>query len=314
MTGVPAHRVLEQDHDIGSTKDSHIFGRLTSWEVGMVGLVMILALGVGLFSLSTADAARPQHIAVLPFRVVSEDLPKATLLAAGLMETLTSSITQFGQSEKGLWVVPAAEISDSMTPSAVRQQFGVSLIVSGSMQFTEQGVRLTLNLIDAATGRQIRSQQVNVARGKVIDLQDKATQQLARMLEIPTSQIPMSAVLAHANHDPEAARLYMEGRGLLRGATSVVQIDAAIESLVRAVAIDSTYALAAAALGEAYWQKYTRTSDTQWVNAAIYQSQQALAIDSTLAPVWTTLGILRRDQQHDEAAMAAFRRAIEIDP
>lgn len=312
--GAPEHGVSERDHDVGLMGDSRIFGRLTSWEVGMVGLVMILALGVGLFSLSTADAARPQHIAVLPFRVVSEDLPGATLLAAGLMETLTSSITQFGQSEKGLWVVPAAEISDSMTPSAVRQQFGVSLIVSGSMQFTEQSIRLTLNLIDAATGRQIRSHQMNVGREKVIDLQDKATQQLARMLDISTSQMPMSAVLAHTNRDPEAVRLYMEGRGLLRGATSVSQIDAAIESLVRAVAIDSMYAIAAAGLGEAYWQKYRRTSDTRWVNAAIYQSQRALNIDSTLAPVWTTLGILRRDQQHDEAAMTAFRRAIEIDP
>lgn len=293
---------------------STIMGRLASWEAAMVGLVMAAALGIGLFSLSTVDAARPQHIAILPFRVVSAQAPEADLLAAGLMETLTSSVTQFGQFEQGLWVVPAAEISDDLTPSGAREQFGVSLVVSGSMQFAEQSIRLTLNLVDAVSGRQVQSRQIDVARGKVIDLQDEATRHLARMLDIRTSGKRAPAGSAPRPQDPDAVRLYFEGRGMLRGATSVTQIDAAIESFVRAVSIDSTYALAAAGLGEAYWQKYKLTSDVKWVSAAIWQSQRALSLDSTLAPVWTTLGILRSDQQHQEAAVEALQKAIEIDP
>ena len=293
---------------------STILGRLASWEVAMVGLVMAGALGIGLFSLSRVDAARPQHIAILPFRVVSAQAPEAELLAAGLMETLTSSVTQFGQVEQGLWVVPAAEISDDLTPSGAREQFGVSLVVSGSMQFAGQSIRLTLNLVDAVTGRQVQSRQIDVVHGQMIDLQDEATKHLARMLDIRRTGAQALAGATMRPENPDAVRLYFEGRGLLRGATSVSQIDAAIESFVRAASIDSAYALAAAGLGEAYWQKYKLTSDVKWVSAAITQSQRALSLDSTLAPVWTTLGILRSDQQHQEAAIEALQKAIQIDP
>jgi len=290
-----------------------LFGRFASWEVATVAIVMAIALGTGLFTLSSTHAEGPRHIAVLPFRVLSATEPDADVLAAGLMETLTSAVTQFGQFEEALWVVPAAEISGAMTPSSARQQFGVSLVVSGSMQFAGQSVRLTLNLIDARTGRQVESRQVDVDGGRLLALQDEATQHLARMLDV---RVPRRTSILHRgrSHDPEAGRLYVEGRGRLRNAASVEDVDVAIERLVRAVEIDSTFALAAAGLGEAYWQKYNRTQDVQWVNAAIWQSRRALSIDSTLAPAWTTLGILRSDQGHDEAAIDAFQHAISIDP
>lgn len=294
--------------------ESSLLGRLASWEVATVGIVMAIALGAGLFSLSTVDAARPRHIAVLPFRVVSATEPDADVLAAGLMETLTSAVTQFSQFDEALWVVPSAEITGTMTPSTARQQFGVSLVVSGSMQFAEERVRLTLNLIDARSGRQMQSRQIDVAEGRVIDLQDEATHHLARMLDVHVAVRQASLVHQGRTQDPDAGRLYVEGRGLLRGATSVREIDSAIDRFLQAVAIDSTFALAAAGLGEAYWQKYKRTSDVKWVNAAIWQSQRALSIDSTLGPAWTTLGILRSDQRHEDAAIEAFERAISLDP
>lgn len=294
--------------------DARLLERLVSWEGATIGLVMIVALGIGLVSLPSVDAARPQHIAVLPFRVVSAQAAEAGLLAAGLTETLTSSITRFGQFDNTLWVVPAAEITDAMTPSTAHQRFGASLVVSGSMQVAQNRVRLTLNLIDTHTGRQIDSRQIDVAKSQMIDLQDQATQHLARMLDL---RIPARKALPHNDdhaNDPDLGRLYVEGRGLLRSATSVADIDGAIDRFLQALAIDSSFALASAGLGEAYWQKYERTRDVQWVSAAIQRSQRALAIDSTLAPVWTTLGILRSEQRHDEAAIQAFERAIDIEP
>ncbi|HHP7239583.1 tetratricopeptide repeat protein [Longibacter sp.] len=297
----------------GVSSSTSVFQRLASWEVATVAIVMAIALGTGLFTLSSTHAEGPRHIAVLPFRVLSATEPDADVLAAGLMETLTSAVTQFGRFEEALWVVPAAEIPAAMTPSSARQQFGVSFVVSGSMQFAGQSVRLTLNLIDARTGRQVESRQVDVRSGRLLDLQDEATRHLARMLDV---RIPRQTSEQRRGRplDPEAGRLYVEGRGRLRNAATVDDVDAAIERFVRAVAIDSTFALAAAGLGEAYWQKYQRTQDVKWVNAAIWQSRRALSIDSTLAPAWTTLGILRSDQQHDEAAIEAFQRAIGIDP
>jgi len=284
-----------------------------SWEMLLAVVVLAVVVAGGVLTLYTLRPSPSPHLAVLPFRVLSTD-PGADIVAAGLMETLTSTVTQLGQFEKSLWVVPASEIPAAMTPSAARDRFGVSLIVSGSLQFDGDTVRLTLNLIDAKTERQLRSHQIDVAERGVMGLQDEATRQLARMLNVRLSAEQTSKLARGASSDPDAGRLYLEGRGLLRNATSLPALDTAIARFEQALAIDPSFALAAAGLGEAYWKKYRQTEDVQWVETALQHSRHSLALDSTLAPTWITLGILRRDQGHDEAAADAFKRALAIDP
>ena len=279
----------------------------------LVGVALAVALAGGLVSMYVAYTPPRSHLAVLPFRVLNET-PDAEVLAAGLLETLTSSITQLGQFEETLWVVPASEITEPMTPSGARERFGVSTVVSGSIQFEEERIRLTLNLIDAKTQRQLQSRQVDVGRQGLLGLQNEATRHLARMLNLPLSP-QHSARLARAEvGDPEAERLYVQGRGVLRKAVSLTGIDEAIALFERALRAEPSFAVAHAGLGEAYRQKYKRTEDLRWVDAAISHTQRALAIDSSHAPVWVALGTIRSDQRHDEAAIDAFHRALRIDP
>lgn len=286
--------------------------QLASWETVLVVGALGLAVVGGVAAVFTLGGRTAPHLAVLPFRVVGSE-PGAETLAAGLVEGFTSTVTQFGRFDEALWVVPAAEITESMTPSAARQRFGVSLVLAGSIQFDRDRVRLTLNLIDAETERQIRSRQFDMRKQNVIDLQDEATRQLAGLLDLRLS--PQQASLLTRGHtlDPDARRLYLQGRGILRQSTSVPSTEEAIVLFQRALVADTAFALAHAGLGEAYWKKYRQTDDVQWVEAALHASQRSLAIDSTLAPVWLTLGIIRSDQRQDEAAVNAFERALAID-
>jgi serine/threonine-protein kinase len=289
------------------------FGRLASWESLLVVVALSVAIIGGVTSIYATRFPDASHLAVLPFRVVNTE-PEAEILAAGLVETLTSTATQFSQFENTLWVVPASEITEPMTPSAARQRFGVSVVVSGSIQFDDERVRLTLNLIDAETERQIQSQQVDVQRQGLMELQDEATRRLASMLDLRLTADQTEHLARGRTTDREAGRHYVQGRGTLRRAASIEDVDAAIVSFRRALEADSGFARSHAGLGEAYWQKYRRTEDVQWVDAALHHSRQALALDSTLAPAWVTLGIIRSDQRHDEAAVEAFTEAIAIDP
>jgi tetratricopeptide (TPR) repeat protein len=307
--------VLDRGDDMAGDQvlpASDTFGRLASWET----LLVVGALGVavvgGIAAVFTVGGRAAPHLAVLPFRVVGSE-PDADVLAAGLVESFTSTVTQFGQFNEALWVVPAAEITEAMTPSAARQRFGVSLVLAGSIQFDRNRVRLTLNLIDAETERQIRSRQFDVRRQNVIDLQDEATRQLAGILDLKLSPQQASLLTRGQTFDPDARRLYLQGRGILRQATSVEATDDAIVLFQRALLADTAFALAHAGLGEAYWKKYRQTEDIQWVEAALHASNRSLAIDSTLAPVWVTLGIIRSDQRHMGAAIEAFERALAID-
>jgi tetratricopeptide (TPR) repeat protein len=133
------------------------------------------------------------------------------------------------------------------------------------------------------------------------------------MLNLRLTPDRTAALAKGRTADPEAHQLYMEGRGALRQALTVATLDEAIALFDRAIAADSAFPLAYAGLGEAYWQKYRQTDDAAWVETALLSSRQALALDSTLAPVWVTLGIIRSGQRHDDAAIAAFQRALALD-
>ncbi len=142
----------------------------------------------------------------------------------------------------------------------------MSAVVSGSIQFGEERIRLTLNLIDAETERQVQSRQLDVDRQGLLGLQNEATRHLARMLDLPLSSRQAARVAHSRAADPEAERLYLGGRGVLRNATSVAGVDAAIELFARALQADSTLALAHAGLGKAYRHLgfvYRRTGDPE---------------------------------------------------
>ena len=293
------------------------FGRFT-WIAAGTGLIVVALLG-WLYQARIPDA---RHLAVLPFRVVGAESENTDTFSAGLLETLSSRLMQLGQFQEALWVVPASEILGPMTPSEARERFGATLVVSGSIQVEADLVRLTLNLIDTATRRQISSRQIDHRGAGHLALQDEAALLLARMLQVQLTDNARKTVTAGSTTDAEANALYLRGRGTLRNVQkyassserSTSDLDAAIVLFTQSIKADSLFALAHAGLGEAYWQKYQRTDDVQWADEALRHSQRALDLNDGLAPVWVSLGIIRSGQRDDDAALEAFQRALEIDP
>ncbi len=304
----------------GAGRDPAPSARSSRWSPrrmwgGVLGGLAVLSLlwFVGGRAFPGNAALQPRHLAVLPFQVIGP-ADEAEVYAAGLLETLTSKITQLEQFHGALWVVPASEISGPMTPSDAQKRFGVSMVVSGSIQLANEQVRLTLNLIDAQTRRQIRSEQIDHRSAGTLSLQNEAILMVARMLRVELKPGEREALTAGGTMAPAANDFYLRGRGYLRNQQSVDDIDLAIRLFEAAVGQDSLFALAYAGLGEAYWQKYRATEDVQWVDAAIQSSQQALTLNAQLAPVYVTLGLIQHGRRQYDAALAAFQRALEIDP
>jgi tetratricopeptide (TPR) repeat protein len=88
----------------------------------------------------------------------------------------------------------------------------------------------------------------------------------------------------------------------------------AIGDLQRAVAADPKYALAHAALGEAYWRKYQLTKDPRLPDQARTNCDQALRLNDRLAAVHVTLGVIDAGTGKTDAAVVELSRAIALDP
>ena len=261
-------------------------------------------------------AATLRQIAVLPLVNVTKDALDQ-VFADGLVETLSSRLTQLERFHRSLRVVPASEMRGQRVESAgdARRAFGATLAISGSIQRSEGSVRLTLNLIDALQLVQVGSRTIDISAGRAKDLEATVVDTVTALLDLQLAPDARQALTAGGTVSPEAYASFVQGRGFLqrfdRGADNV---DRAVESFTRAVGADPRYALALAALGEAYWRKYELDRQGRWIDRAVEHCEAALKIDSRLAPVHVTLALIARGRGRYEEAMVYAQRAAELDP
>ncbi len=259
-----------------------------------------------------------RQIVVIPFENVGGD-PSNEAFCGGLMETLTSQLTQLEQSLGSLWVVPASEVRTRQltSPSEAARVFGVNLVVGGGVQRFNGRFRVTLNLIDVSKPdkpRQLNSSVIDDVMSNVAVLQDEIVVKMAGMLDVNLVTETRTILASGSTDISEAYELYLNGRGYLQRYEKQENIDRAIDSFQRAVFHDPRYALAFAGLGEAYWRKYRATMDTKWVAQAIENGERAVELDDQLTPVRVTLGIIYAGTGEYEKAIASLREAIERDP
>ena len=112
---------------------------------------------------------------------------------------------------------------------------------------------------------------------------------------------------------PDAYDYYQQAVGY-RSRYELTNVDHSIELFQRAISKDPKYALAYAALGEAYSAKYGLTEDSQWLLPAVSNLKKSLQLDENLAVAHLGLGQVYADQGLPEDAIAEYRRALAIEP
>ena len=255
-----------------------------------------------------------KKIAVLPFVNIG-GASENQALCDGIMEALTSELTQLEQFHGSLWVVPSTEVRrEQLTnAAAARRALGANLVISGSMQRDTSHVHLTANLVDARTLRQLTSRTIEKPFAEFADLQETVVREIAEMLELELGNQERQVLAAGSTKAAGAYDLYLQAEGYLQR-RSLADLDRAIDLFERAVAQDSNYVLAYAGLGEAYWKKYRTTNDSRWVEMAEKNCNRALALNDHLAPVYVALGIVQEGKGRHEEAIQTFQRALELDP
>jgi len=255
-----------------------------------------------------------KHLAVLPFTSLGESILDPAIVD-GLLETITSKLTQLEQFHGSFLVVPASEIRDREIGSAskARKIFGATHAITGSLQNFDNDVRMTLNLVDTKSERLLQSTVIDNMIMDACSMQDSTVIELAKMLEIQLQPKARDILKAGGTIVPEAYHLYLKGIGLLSQYKKIENVNASIDLFQEALGMDFHYALAYAGLGEAYWRKYNILTDPQWEELAIYNSQRAVDENNQLAPVYVTLGLIHSGVGRYEKAIGEFQIALDLD-
>ena len=112
--------------------------------------------------------------------------PANEAVSDGLMDSLSSRLTNLDVGEQSLWVVPTSEIRRLKVtdPGTALRQLGATMVVKGSISREGDDIRLTVNLIDTKTLRQVGSAALEDRAGDLATLQDEAVARIARLMHI----------------------------------------------------------------------------------------------------------------------------------
>ncbi len=257
----------------------------------------------------------PAQLAVLPFAPMADD-PGSKAFCNGLTETLTAKLTQLTDNYP-LQVVPSTEIRAEGVTSVeqARKNFGVGLVLEGSLHSSGNQVRVTYALVDAKTNRQLHAETVDADVSDAFAVEDRVVDGTLQMLGLAIKSDDRVVLAAHGTGDPSAYDQYLRGRGYLLDYHKRENIDSAISAFNRALTFDPKYAEAYAGLGKAYWLGYQDAPDgSEWLGKARSACDQAVAIAPKLAEGWTCLGYVYRTTGEYEHAVANFQKATVLDP
>ena len=255
-----------------------------------------------------------KQVAVLPFEVAGGD-PSEEAFGEGLRETLTAKLTQLTVSHP-LQVISASEVHAKRiaTPEEARQEFGVNLALEGNLSRSGDRIRINYSLVDTGTHRQLRADTITAAASDPFSVQDQVVNGALRMLEVVAQPPELASLASHGTQVPGAYDFYLQGQGYLQGYDKTENLASAVTVFQHAIMLDPNYALAYAGLGEAYWQTYLASKDSQWVQSARRACDQARKLDPQLAAAHACLGRIDSGTGEYEKAVEEFQRSVAADP
>ena len=281
--------------------------------------VLIVLIGVLMYPKIFKNSASPLNgknrnsIAVLPLKIIGDDA-ELSFFASGLVESLTHMLSKVGNSEQSFSVIPPSEILEAITAGEARKKFGVSLVISGSIQMDQSSSRLILNLIDAKTQNLIRSEKLDYSTEKNLIIQDEVISVMVSMLGLELEGETKKQITLGGSSLYSANELYLTGRGMLReGLETQEEFDRALDLFLSAIEKDSLFAMAYAGAAQAYTYKYHFTLDPVWNDESLKYSRKAVELNNQDAYALMSLAASLVEKGAYDEALQYYEESKNID-
>jgi len=307
----------------------------TRWPVASLGVVAAVTLGAagwtvhgmrggqvggsGAAGVAPVRAERSEFasIAVLPFLNLSGD-PDNDYFGDGLAEEIGNVLSRIGGLRVAARTSAFAFRAREIDAKQIGDTLGVGMLLEGSVRRAGDRVRVGAQLIRAADGLSLWSDSWDreLTTSNVFAIQDDITRSIAA--ELQRELLPDRERLAERRTtDLEAYDLYLLGRHHWAERTPD-GLREAIDLFERAIARDSTYALAWAGLADAWEARpfFDRSvSMAAAERVARPAAERSLQLAPELAEAHAAVGVILSDYDHDyPAAIEHLREAVDLNP
>ncbi len=264
-------------------------GRTLNRVTIAVLLVAVAVLGWKVFVLGRGgSAASDRSVAVLPFESLSSDSSNA-YFASGMQDMILTKLAGVGDLKVISRTSTEQYGSKPENLRAIGRALGVGAILEGSVQRANNQVLVNVQLIDARTDHHLWADDYTRTLDNVFGVESEVAEKVAAALRATLTPSERRRVSSPPTTDPAAYDLYLQADAHARRAydnNSLVdrEMPPAIALYREALARDSSFALAAAALGSAhmnlYWFGPDRTDAR--LAAAKVAIDRALALEPDL--------------------------------
>jgi adenylate cyclase len=255
-------------------------------------------------------------VAVLPFRNIMAD-PEQRYLADGLTDDIITELSRI----RSLFVIArnsSFTYKDRATDlGGVGRDLGVRYLLAGSVRCVGSRIRITAQLTEAESANHVWADRYDCDIAEIFTVQDEITRGIVSTLQ--TQIVLNEGLVANRSVRPEIRAWDMAKRGwrevYLQTSESLERARVAGHELMK-TAPDSAkgYQLTACAAGHLFIMGFA--ADPEQMQAeALRTAEKAITLDHSDEYAHWILGIVYG--QHlgrYEAAFAAFRRALEINP
>lgn len=315
--------------------------------------------GAGVAEPAFGDAREPSpglvlpdkpSITVLPFHNLSGD-PEQDYFADGVVEDIIAALARMR------WLFVIARNSSftykgrAVDVKEVGQELGVRYVLEGSVRRAANRVRLTGQLIDAATGTHLWAERFEGTLDDIFELQDRMAESVVGAIAPQLERAEIERAKRKPTESLDAYDYYLRGTAKLHSGTREA-IDAALPLFYRATELDPEFA---SAYGMAAWCHFWRklngwTTDlpreiaegarlarlavelgrddavaltrgghalahlTGDLDGGIALLDRAVLLNPNLAPAWFLGGALRALRGETDAAIEHLAHAVRLSP
>jgi len=284
-------------------------GRL--WLVAAAAVIAIAATALFWLGPKDINADSVRSVAVLPFVDMSAGKDRG-YLSDGIAEEI---LNRLAQSERLRVIARTSSFSIRDEPLDVPQiaaRLDVEYVLEGSVRKAGDRIRVTAQLIDAATNSHLWSQTYDRSMGDLFAVQDEVAGSVAAALN---ATLDGAGVQARAPVSIGAYQSYLQGQFLYHRRLEG-DVERSVEYFEDAVRQDPQFARAWAALASAcnLLANYTGEYDPRWAVRQEAAARKAVELDPDLAVAHMRLAQFLWVNRQRAEAVRHFKRALALDP
>jgi serine/threonine protein kinase/Flp pilus assembly protein TadD len=297
--------------------------RLPWWPLGLAAAAILALILVPIVHRLTTAApnappARIESLAVLPLENFSSD-PQQQYFADSMTDAIITDLAQI----RALRIVSrtsAMQYKHTTKPlSQIGKELGVDAVVEGSVERVGDRVRITAQLVRAATDQHLWAQAYDRDVRDVLMLQAEVARSIASQIQVQVAPNEQARLAKARRVDPEAYDLYLKGRyfWFKRSPDGNTK---AIDYLRRAIDKDPTFAEAYSGLADCYSSlgysfNLGLVAPNEVMPKALAAARRAVELNDLSGEAHSSLAFIKLNYDWDwRGAELEFRRAIDLNP